>query len=440
MTEPTRNGLRKLLATGLLVAFALSACASEPRFREITIVHTNDLHGHVESAAAIAAVAKMERDRNSATLFLDAGDCITGTPLSTVFQGRPVFEIMTLMGYDAVALGNHEFDHGFGLIADYRRLAGFPILCANARDPEGAPLGDAPHRIFDLGGVRVGVLGLVTADVPALTTTKASAGCTFDDPVETAALLVPELRKQCDVVVLLTHVGVEVDAALAGSVKGVDVVIGGHSHTELRQPLLVEGVPVVQAKCYGERVGILALTWDTEERRVTESRGRLVTVEPATMPGDAATKRLVDTWEAKVEDRVKEVIGRTDRDLGRNELRRLIERVYREVLGADLAYQNTGGIRSVIATGDISVRDVWTVLPFDNTLVRIRVRGDRLPEAMRKELGDRWSADREYVIATISYVADHRDRFLDCGDAPVEDTGLLMRDVVVDWVREHGGF
>ncbi len=431
--------LRKAAALVLVVLSALTACAAD-RYQRVTIVHTNDLHGHVEKAPAMAAVAQRARAANPHTLFLDAGDCITGTPISTLYQGRPIFEIISLMGYDAVAIGNHEFDHGWPLLREFQELCDPPLLCANARDPEGRAFGDAPYRVFELGGVRVGVIGLVTEQVPTLTVKKASAGCTFGDPIAAARELVPKVRKECDVVVLLTHVGVEHDAALAGAVEGIDLIVGGHSHTELKEPLEVNGTRIVQASSYGRRVGIVELYWDREDRRLTNVQGHLVKIDPRTMPNAPLVKKAVDAWESKVAERVSIVIGRADRKMGRKALRSALERIYRDVLETDFGYQNTGGIRADLAAGEISVRDVWTILPFDNTLVRMRLKGEQLTKYMRGRLGDRFDPEREYVIGTNSYVGDQQKKYFGTHDVPVEDTGLMMRDVVEKWVRENGGF
>jgi 2',3'-cyclic-nucleotide 2'-phosphodiesterase (5'-nucleotidase family) len=432
--------LRRTLLLCLLGLALLAGAAADPAPIRIRIVHTNDLHGHVERAAAVAAVAAEERERSPRVLLLDAGDCISGTPVSTVFQGRPIFEIMSAMGYDAVAVGNHEYDHGWERIAEFREIADFPLLSANARSPEGALLADAAHHVFDLGGVRVGVLGLITEQVPGLTVASASAGCTFEDPVEAARRLVPQLREKCDVVVLLTHLGVQEDAALAGAVPGIDLIVGGHSHTELKQALVVGDTRIVQAKCYGERVGVVELTFDPEERRVTDVASRLVEIDPDVMPSEERVRDLVATWEAKVDGLVSEVIGKTDVRLDKKRLRRHIERIYRELLGTDLGYQNSGGIRGVVEPGEIRIRDVWTVLPFDNTLVTLTLKGEQLPRYARGRIGSRFDPEAEYTIATNSYVADQQEKYFKTTDAPVVDSGLLMRDEVVKWVREHGGF
>ncbi len=412
-----------------------------PRLRKVQILHTNDFHGHVEKAAAIAAVAREARRKNPNTLFLDGGDCISGTPVSTVFKGRPIFEIMSAMGYDAAAVGNHEFDHGWKLVREFQEIADFPLLCANAQDPEGKSIGDAPHKVFDVGGVRVGVLGLLTDGVPQLTVKAASEGCTFESPVEAAKRLAPALREKCDVLVLLTHVGVDGDAALAGAVPGIDLIVGGHTHTELKEALTIGGTKIVQAWCYGQRVGIVDLTWDAVEKKVTEFAYRLVNVDDEkSMPNDPRVAELVAAWEGKVEDQVAEIIGKTEKRLNRKRLRSRIEHIYKELLGCDFGYQNMGGIRGNVEAGEITIRSVWTILPFDNTLVKLTFKGSQLPEYAKKRLGDKLVPENDYTVATNSYVGDHVDKYFGLKSLPVEDTGRLMRDEVVNWVRKHGAF
>lgn len=422
---------------------AAESPASGAGVRTITLVHTNDLHAHSETFAAVAHVVRTERKRNPATLVLDAGDCITGTPLSTVFQGTPVFELMNAIGYDAGAIGNHEFDHGWKRVHTFRDVAEHPLLCANATDPDGKAFGDAPSKVFDVGGVRVAVLGLVTSDVPELTTAAASAGCRFESPIAAAKRHVPELRKQADVVVALTHVGVEGDAAVAGAVPGIDVVVGGHSHTKLEKALDVGGARVVQAWCYGRAVGVVDLDWDPAARKVVRFAYRLVVLDPETAVKDPQVQALVASWDAKTDAAdpgAAEVVGRTERPLSKRDLRPLLEHIYREALGTDLGFQNEGGIRATIEAGDIRARDIGTVLPFDNTLVTLRLPGAQLPEWARKALGDRFVADRDYTVATNSFVADQQRKYFGTSGLVAEDSGLSMRDVVVAWVRRHGGF
>lgn len=409
----------------------------------VTIVHTNDLHGHVESFPAVAQVVRDVRKADRHALFLDAGDCITGTHLSTVFEGSPVFDLMNSLGYDAGTIGNHEFDHGWRRIHDFREVAGHPLVCANARDPDGKAFGDAEWTLLDAGGVRVGVIGLLTEHVPTLTTAKASAGCRFESPLAAAKRLVPEVRKAADVVVLLTHVGVEADGALAGAVPGIDLIVGGHTHTKLEKAIVVNGTRIVQAWKYGQAVGVVELDLDPATRRVADVRSRLVPVDAETSPRAADVEAAVLRWMKRLDEEDPggaEVIGRARRDLTERQLRPILERILRETLGADLRYQNAAGVRGRIAEGDIRVRDLVTVLPFDNALGRMRFRGSQLPEWARKALGDRFVAGEEYVVATNEFVADQQKKYFGTTGVPFEDAGVPLRDAVVAWVRRHGGF
>ncbi len=409
--------------------------------RKITIVHTNDLHAHIENFAVVAGVAKRELARNpKASLFLDGGDCITGTPVSTIWQGMPIFEILNSFGFTAACIGNHEYDHGWKRVHEFTETATYPLLCANVKDPDGKPFGDAPHRVFEIDGVKIGVLGLTAGDLRRLTAKQATEGCQIEAPLDTAKRLVPELRKQADMIVLLTHIGVENDAAIAGAVSGIDLVVGAHSHTRLDKHLTVNGARIVQAWEYGKAVGVIDLTWDPAERKITEFASKLILTSEAGLPRDPAVQKLVDHWQAKADEIVGVKIGVTDQDLSKKELRPRIERLYRDALGCDAGFQNTGGIRDIVRKGDIMIRDVWNVLPFDNTMVKVKIPGARLPEWAKRQIGGAIDDARIYTIATNSYCTDHMKDNFGADDFEVEDTGLLMRDVAVKWVKEHGGF
>jgi hypothetical protein len=148
----------------------------------------------------------------------------------------------------------------------------------------------------------------------------------------------------------------------------------------------------------------------------------------------------VASWERKVEARVGEVIGTNAKALDERALRRRLETIYADILDADLAYVNQTGVRAGVPGGDVTIRHVWTALPFDNTLVRLRLPGRSLPEFLRKSVGAAFQADKVYVIALDSYVAEKREKYLGTADGEVEDSGLVSRDAVVEWVRTHSGF
>ncbi|MCK6481724.1 MAG: 5'-nucleotidase C-terminal domain-containing protein [Planctomycetes bacterium] len=389
----------------------------------------------MENAAALAGLAKAERAKRKDVLWLDAGDAVSGTPVSTVFRGTPIFAVTSLMGIDASCLGNHEFDHGWARIASFREAAAHPILCANARDPEGNLLADAEWRVFDVDGVRVGVVGLLTEKTPGMTVRRGNEGVRFEKAKDALLRLLPAVRAESDLVVALTHLGFEEDEALARTVPGVDVVVGGHSHTPLPGPVEFGRTVVVQAGRYGERLGRLEVVVDLDRRRIARWEGRpVVLAEAADPPLDPAVARTVEELERKVEAMVDVVVAAASRDLGKADLRDLVEAACREALGTDLGLMNEGGLRAEIPRGPVTIRQVWNLLPFDNTLVRVRVPGKALPPRLAKGL----DPGKVYTVATNSFVADHLERHLPGALEGAEDSGIPLRDAVVDWVRRRG--
>jgi 5'-nucleotidase/UDP-sugar diphosphatase len=426
---------RRILAALLAAALAPAAGATGPRVDTVLLFHTNDLHGHIEAMPTLAGLVKAEREKRRDVLWLDAGDLVSGTPVSTVYQGTPVFVVAGLAGLDAACLGNHEFDHGFARIAKFREAAPFPLLCANARAPDGELLADAEWTVLPVDGVRVGVIGLVAENTPAMTVRKGNEGVRFEAARAALERLVPVVREKCDLLVALTHVGYDDDVELARTVRGVDVIVGGHSHTDLPGPVQVGSTVVVQASCYGRRLGRLEVTVDMDGRRMSKWEGRPVVVEPGSQPRDAAVAASVEEFERKVAARVDVVVGRAARDLGRDDLRALAERAFRERLGADFGLHNDGGVRDTIPKGPVSIRRLWEVFPFDNTLVLVKVKGENLPADLRKR--GTIDPDRVYTVATNTFVADHAEKYLPRAEAGFEDSGIQARDAVVDWVRKN---
>lgn len=420
--------------------------AAEPRTDTVLILHTNDLHSHLlpgpdgqGGMARIAGYVERVRASRDDVLLLDAGDAVTGTPASSIFGGRPAFAVMNAMGCDAMALGNHEFDHGFARIATFREIAAFPILSANATGPDGKLLADAAYAVLPADGVRVGVIGVTAEETPEITAGGATEGCTFAPAAARVKALLPEVEAKSDLVVVLSHLGLEADRALAAAVPGIDVIVGGHSHTAVEKPEVVGETIVVQAFHSGRRLGRLELVVDLDAGRVVSHEGSLVRVD-GDLSESPNVRAAVEAWEEKVRERVDVKIGETRRGWKPDELRPLIERVFREAVGADAGFENAGGIRAGLAAGDVTIRDVWNVMPFENTIVTVRVKGAQLPAWARERLGA-GTIDRErvYTIATNSFVAAHADRYFPKGTEGKVDSGLSTRQAVVDRIRRRGG-
>ena len=282
--------MRKTLTLALLLTIALIGVASPtpslPRARNLTILYFNDIHGHLEpwkpdaksdatigGIARIATVVERIRRENRAlrrsTVLLQAGDILQGTPLSAVYQGEPDIECFNIMGVDAMTLGNHEFDFGKSNVAKLVERADFPILSANVFWTDGRPFARA-STVVESNGLRVGILGLTTAETPSTTFPTNVADLTFDDPIRAARYAVPVLEPHCDIVIALTHLGIPEDRRLAAAVPAIDVIVGGHTHAKLITPERVGNTVIVQAQDYGRFLGRLDLRIEPDGRVLTE--------------------------------------------------------------------------------------------------------------------------------------------------------------------------
>ncbi len=443
-----RFGLRFVaglaLVLGLLAGCAGSSVAPEGGSRPLVILHTNDFHGHIapadESAGAarIAEFFNTQRAQHKNVLVLDAGDAISGTPVSTLFSGLPIFEVMNLMGYDLGLVGNHEFDHGWRQIEKFRASVDYPLLAATARGPDGALLGDMPYSIVERGGMRIGVIGVLTETTPSMITPLGNEGTTFASVESTLRSLVAKLRPQVDVLVVLSHTGHEREQALAAAVPGIDVIVGGHSHTRVEQPLLIGKTIVAQAHEYGKAVGVLKLEV-VPGGPVKLVQGYLVDAE-AMQASDPRIASIVADWEKKVAEQVDFEIAQSSRLIQGAELRNWMERILRERTGADLAYYNAGGVRDAIRPGPVTARTIWNIEPFGNSVVTLHLTGAQVQSLLADNHEDSAIALDQtsvYRLATNSFVGAHLRKTY--GDAvTVQDTGLLVRDLLIDAAKSGG--
>ena len=496
------------------------ASASWPsRPDSLLILHTNDIHAHLMPfqdpkgatvGGAAARSALIQRLRGSRTLLLDAGDVFQGTPIYNFFRGVPDYRSMSRAGYDAGAFGNHELDDGPIAWLHVRREASFPVLSANvfvsadsawaetledatgpvrkgARWIGGVKVNDhqrlrfitKPYVIRDVGGLKVAILGLTTKDIVSIVSRARNGGVAVVDPVTAAEVFVPELRKQADLVVALTHLGVDEDRRLASRVRGIDVIVGGHSHTYLWQPIFVRngnangfgGTGIVQAGRWGDRVGRLAL--GVGPRGVSGLIDALIPVRPSEGEDRAILALLrpyADSMSVAMDRpvfRSRERVPMSGLEDGDTPLGNFVADAMLEASGADIALINSGGIRAPLPAGTVTVGDVFTVLPFDNTIVKVPMRGWQVRELfdfVAQRIGKRGfaqiagaqfvvrrgrasdirvggtplSSDRTYQVATLDYLYGGGDGYVQferAGEAA--PTGLFTHDAAVDFLRRH---
>ncbi len=422
----------------LLVSAHLSA-----EVRSLTILHTNDLHArlsplvdHHGGFAYVAAVIRRERAGCTDCILLNAGDIVQGSPVSTIFHGVPSYEISNLFGFDVSTLGNHEFDWGWQQTRKLLEIAKFPTVTANIVDDSGHLITGEPYRIVRVNRLRVAVIGIMTGDFHFLTTPKLRGQWHTLPPVETARKYAAELKAKSDLIVVLAHITPTEEREFLSSAPEVPVVVSGHIHTGMQEPLTHDGRIVVRVKGYGEEVGRLELQVDTDKKVPVSWKWKRIPVDPATIEPAPDVAREVKHWEAEVSARVDKPLAISKHAFTRPEVRKLIEQAMRDETGADFAFMNYGGVRDVLPEGQLLVRNIWDIMPFDNRVLVGTFKGSQLPPVV---VGDRKiDPDREYTLAVSDFTAANQSAREELGTTGLEfprDAGV-MRDMLIGWFRK----
>ncbi len=409
----------------LAAAFACLALAAAVSASTLTILHTSDLHGHVvphdepadrdfgEGLARVATAVRTVRAEGRPLLLLDSGDTVQGAPAQAlVFSGAipdagdPTVRAMNLVGYDAMAVGNHEFDFGLPRLMKSRREARFPWLSANILLEDGKPA-FAPFIVKTVAGARIGILGLTTQTVPAWEPAAHLRGLKFLDTLETAKRYVPILRgeQHCDVVLVLTHEGFERDLetgrenggaagenrayAIATEVPGIDLLLTGHTHTAI-EPRKLGQTWVSQPGRFGNTLTRFDLTLERAGGRwkVASVEGRnlpMKSVAPdleivkAVAAEQTATVRILSEVVATLEQPVSARGARTS-DTG---LLDWLHAVQRREGRAELSFASLlPGSLPDWPSGPLTIRQIWAFYPYENKLVTVRATGKQVREAL----------------------------------------------------------
>jgi len=408
----------KLLLVGAAIAALLWAAGwrtSEPEF-ELTILHTNDVHSHYVAAtdsggapqggaARLATMIRQVRRDVPHVLLLDAGDQFQGSLLFTVGGPHVVAEVMNSLGYDAMAIGNHEFDLGPVGLAAFLDEVEFSVLSANTDASANTSLAGAiqPFDVFLFGRDIVGVFGLTT--VTTSTASSPGSDIVFEPVARRARTIVEMLERQgVNKIIAVTHIGYAEDLRLATVVDGIDVIVGGHSHTELSSSGGVapyptwttspQGDPVVVVTDgeWGKTLGCLDLVFD--------AAGRVIRAEGQPMPvggsvaEDPAMVTLLEPYVAEASALLGQPVGASEYDLDGDRARvRTLETNLGNViadamlrkasgLGARVALMNGGGIRASIPAGPVTMGQILEVLPFANEITTVRLTGRALMAAL----------------------------------------------------------
>jgi 2',3'-cyclic-nucleotide 2'-phosphodiesterase (5'-nucleotidase family) len=466
----------------------IGACSQNARpsekYSHLTILHFNDTHGHLApfrdaAGKLVGGVARRTtyiravRAENPDLLVLQAGDILTGTVYSSIYHGRADIGFMNGWDQTATCVGNHELDYGVSNVLELAAAAHFPFLSANMRRKDGSALFPA-YLCTNIAGASVCIAGVSISD-DSIYNRDAVRELRFDGEAAALSNLLygSKLRATNSLVILLTHVGVEADKSLAAAFPDVDLIVGGHSHTLLPAPVKIGNVLVVQDGQWGEYVG--RLDWFLSAGRPVSNVYALAPMDASVAP-DPAVAEAVSNMETKVKKEMDVLLGTNPSALSDMDVRdastglgNWIADAVAEAVPCDAACLNGGGIRSPLSSGPVSLLDVWTVLPFDDVLVRLTMKGSLLRRfvvqgagnigrggflqwsgavRVRKQLGG-WNVevggkpvddDASYRIVVPDYLHQGGDGFtLLAQSSSAENTGLLMRDIAAAAVKKAGG-
>ncbi|MGC9521238.1 MAG: bifunctional metallophosphatase/5'-nucleotidase [Anaerolineae bacterium] len=387
----------RLILIALVLTALLSGCTQlvghSGETTTLTILYTNDEHGWMaptEDTGGAAGMLRRWREEEGYTpngpfLVLGGGDIWTGPALSTWFDGEPMVEVLNVMGYHAVAVGNHEFDYGLEGLRERAAEAEFAFLGANVT-AEGAPVNPIlPYVIETVAGpdgepgLQVGIIGLASQRTPRTTMPTHVAGIDFEDYAATLARTAPEVREAgADVLVVVSHLcGPELQA-LVPVAADLDIAMMGGGHCHRRVERIEEGVALVEANWRMEAYARVDLTVDSDTGEV---RDVAVAVKPNPPgPGDAEVEAVVARWEGELSEVLFIPIGYTENGVrrGSNAMMNMVTDAWLAGYPADIAMSNPGGFRQDIDAGEITLADVVGVLPFDNTLVDVALTGEQV--------------------------------------------------------------
>ena len=427
-------------------ALALSAGAAAADY-SLTILHTNDFHARFEpiskydsgcssednaagecfggTARLVTAIADA-RARTNNSILVDGGDQFQGTLFYTYYKGAMAAEFMNKLGYDAMTVGNHEFDDGPEVLRGFMDSVEFPVLMSNA-DVSGEPLlADVLMKstVMEQGGEKIGLIGLTPHDTHEL----ASPGdnIIFTDPSEAVQGEVDKLTEAgVNKIIVLSHSGYVVDQQVAANTTGVDVIVGGHSNTLLGDmdgaagsyPTMVGDTAIVQAYAYGKFLGELNVTFD-DAGVLTEASGAPLLIDGQVAEDETTVARIAELAEPLEEIRNKVVAVAASAIEGNRDVCRamecsggnliadaMLDRVADQ--GIQIAIANSGGIRASIDEGDVTMGEVLTVLPFQNTLSTFYVSGETVVAALENGVSQiEEGAGRFPQVAGITFTVD----------------------------------
>jgi 2',3'-cyclic-nucleotide 2'-phosphodiesterase/3'-nucleotidase len=461
--------MRRLLVGFLLLVAPMSGfwfAAQLPT--HIVIMHTNDLHGQLLPRDGVGGIAEIATIIRAAKpdLILDAGDISTGTFLSDEFKGAPTIQAMNRIGYTSGTIGNHEFDFGQDVLRLRLDESKFPVLSANLQTPIKKI---RKYTVVTAKGLRFGIIGLTTEEVKSKGDPRHMHGVTVLDAVKTLEQLLPEVRRQSDFIIATVHLEDKEDKRIASAFPEIRLIIGGHVHSTLG-PVWVGETLIAKTGSSGRNVGRVDI--DFNAKKLLRMDSKLIPVQ--NVHPDPAVAAVLEPFNAKVKNKLGEAVGLATEEFVKSDkaesaLADIVADAFREKGKTQIAIQNIGGIRAHILKGTITWGNVFEVLPFQNTMITLKLTGAQVKKTLERGLVptigmvslsglrvhfDLTKPPGERVVSAILldgtaledaklYSVTTNDFVLAGGDGYTEfakgtdivDTGIFLRDVLVDYIK-----
>jgi 2',3'-cyclic-nucleotide 2'-phosphodiesterase (5'-nucleotidase family) len=496
--------MKKYLIIALFFLFVLpvySQNSDNGNVKELTILHWNDFHANnmpykinkkdslgnkyqVFVGGTSGMLGYINKYRNENTLLLNGGDDYQGSPISSITRGYSQIELLNLYKLDAFVLGNHDFDYGMYTLDSALMDANFNYLAANiSYKATGKPFAK-PYLIKEIDGIKIGIIGITPMELMTLTIPKNVADLQMLNTDSIIPVYVNILKKEkCNLIILLSHNGEDNDKEFAEKFhKDIDIIIGGHSHTPIFKPEIVEGTIICQAGSAGRWLGKLDLKVDIKKDTVVKYFGKLYETRWDSAIYDRPAEEKVEGMLASIEPEMKKPLGTALNDFNKPVLGQWESDAIREKLQTDISFLNAGSIRKNVIKGKITIGDVWDINPFGNTLMIFNVNGKTLKKMLANSIrilnkakenadydnvllsgvyvefhsknisaefddfvskilvnGKELDENSNYSISTNNYVVSQLKKYF--GEIPEEikpeDTNILDRDLIIEAVQKQ---
>ena len=368
--------------------------------KKLTLLHSNDLHGDflaekvdeklIGGVSRLSCYINKVRNEEENVIYSISGDMFRGSLIDSEFQGLSTIEIMNMLAPDVVAIGNHEADYGLAHMLFIEKCASFPIINANMYIKYVGTRLFNSHFIKEIDGMRVMFIGILTEEVLKNTKSEGVVGTLIDiqDAVSEISKICDAYRTEdVDLTVLLTHIGIEEDKKLAEALDpacGIDIIIGGHSHTLLEEPCVVAGIPIVQAAVGTDQIGRFDIMVDTDKNCIDSYTWQCIPITEENCPRDEALEKVVSEYKDYTDEKYGRILTRFPRAYThpkRNmetELGNLLAECMRDQIGADLVLIGSGSIRKTSLGPAVTVRDFLEIFPFTEPAFGFRLTGKQL--------------------------------------------------------------